>query len=322
MMSLKMISLNVRGIADTMKCRAILQYYSQRANVLCLQETHSDEKLKKTIEAEWRGEIYTSHGSTASCGVAILIKKNIGFKCVKTVNDLEGRMIACELESDEDPVNRVTICNIYAPNKDRPCVFLETMKRIDELSSNLIIIGDFNLVMDVALDRKGSSFNHVKAANVVQCIMKKYQLIDIWRIRNPDIKHYSWMRAKPKVIASRIDFALVSQGLSDMMKNPMYLAGLKSDHLAFYLFLEFNNNERGPGYWKFNSSHLQLLEFLSGMNELIDSKTKQSKNLVPVERWMYLKRHMIRFAKEFAKQLASDRDIVISVIRKIVRIEL
>ena len=46
-------------------------------------------------------------------------------------------------------------------------------------------------------------------------LVDEMSLVDIWRVRNPDQIMYSWMRNRPRYIASRIDYALVTQGLAD-----------------------------------------------------------------------------------------------------------
>ena len=54
--------------------------------------------------------------------------------------------------------------------------------------------------------------------------MDKYYLKDIWRVQNEDLEEYSWMkrcRQRENDKASRIDFALVSGGLDQTIKNPL-----------------------------------------------------------------------------------------------------
>ena len=58
-------------------------------------------------------------------------------------------------------------------------------------------------------------------------------------------------------MASRIDFALVSQGLTSAILNTCYLPGIMTDHLAFFLAVDQLHCERGRGYWKFNTQYLQ-----------------------------------------------------------------
>ena len=79
-MSLSILSLNVRGLRNNLKRRAIFNFCRDRANVICLQETHSTEKDELQWALEWGGPIYFSHGNSDSKGVCILIDRNwIGY---------------------------------------------------------------------------------------------------------------------------------------------------------------------------------------------------------------------------------------------------
>ena len=180
------------------------------------------------------------------------------------------------------------------------------------MNDNLIIIGDFNLVMNPDIDRRGSMFNNVKAHGVLMEIMEELLLVDVWRLHNPDTRLFSWMRAKPRLVASRLDFALVSQGLANIIQQTMYLPGIRTDHLGFYMYIEFIPNERGKGYWKFNSSHLQIPEFVHSMNDLIDAKLKQAVNMNPIDKWVYLRQGIIKQAKDFAIARSKMRNVIIS----------
>ena len=140
-------------------------------------------------------------------------------------------------------------------------------------------------------------------------------LVDIWRIRNPEVTYYSWMKALnhgKKMLASRIDFALVSQGISGDILNCMYLGGIHTDHAALFLAVELSNSDRGPGFWKFNNMYLMNPEFIDGMNKQIDSQIAMTINMEKIERWEVVRKEMVNFAKKYAKDQASNRDLIIS----------
>ena len=127
-------------------------------------------------------------------------------------------------------------------------------------AENLVVVGDFNLVMDTSIDRLGSSQNKIKAAESVRKHCEELFLCEIWRTRNEGERRYSWSRSRPKLIASRIDFSLLSVGMSGMCENVGYTTGLHTDHLAHFVFLNLTKSERGRGYWKLNTLHLQNKE--------------------------------------------------------------
>ena len=242
-MVLQVISINSRGLGDPIKRRMIFNYYRDRCNILCIQETHSEASDERIWLSEWGSKGYFSHGTHSQRGVCILYKKNINYQICRTVADSEGHFLTCEMQNMDDPQKNLTLCNIYAPNKDKSGFFLDVIKRTVDFSSNLVIIGDFNLVLDVQLDQNCSKSNNKKAEAALHQIMEDLSLIDIWRVCNPEDRQYSWMRVGNQVSASRIDFAVVSQGLSASCVNTMYLPGIKPDHHAFYLAIDQIQNE-------------------------------------------------------------------------------
>ena len=86
-------------------------------------------------------------------GVAILFNNNFTFKVLMQICNKEGRYINIDFEVGE---LILTICNIYAPNKDDPIFFQNVREQMIMFRYEKIILGgDFNLVMDVTKDKKG-----------------------------------------------------------------------------------------------------------------------------------------------------------------------
>ena len=232
-MTCNLISLNVRGIREAEKRRAIFQYYRTRCDILCLQETHSDKDTCDQWSAEWGGQAIYAHGTTNSRGVAILIKKsyNGGISVVKT--DPEGRYVTIECQVND---KKICITSIYAPNKDSPMFFENVIKDTFERNPELVIVGDFNTTMSNDVDRNGNyCSNNSRATEKIQTLSEDLKLQDVWRARNENVKCYSWFRYdrnNKRYQASRLDYALISTGLSGKVHNCMYLSGIKSDHSA------------------------------------------------------------------------------------------
>ena len=232
----RIISLNCRGLQDTLKRRQIFNYYRSRADIMCLQETHSDPEMEEI----WRNEngggtLVFSHGTNTARGVCTIINKSAKLKVNKIDRDQAGRTVICEISSEENPEKIFTLANIYAPNEDKPNFFVDVVQKMTNMSEDQIIIGDFNLVMDPKLDRKGSTRNNHKARNAIETIMEELLFTEILRTRNENQICYSWMRTRPEFIASRLDYALVSQAIASDIGNVMYLPGIKTDHLCFYM---------------------------------------------------------------------------------------
>ena len=143
-------------------------------------------------------------------------------------------------------------------------------------------------------------------------------LTEVWRVRNPDTKTFSWMRAKPQYMASRIDFAMVTQGLANIVNKCMYLLRIKSDHLAYYISMQLVPSQRGVGYWKINNTLLRDPEYLQHMNVFIDEKLREAYGLPLSMKWIFLKREIADFTIKYAKARASESVLAISQLSEIV----
>ena len=319
-MSIRIISLNVRGLRDGIKRRMIFNFYRTRTDILCLQETHSDRETEKLWTSEWGGDAFYSHGTTNSCGVAILTPKGFQKSVYEQMSSKTGRFLNINFWLNEQ---KVSLIAIYGPNTDDSSFFQRVERICENTDENKIIIGDFNLVLNPNVDHIGSIAYKHKSINIIEELIENYLLEDIWKLRNGDARTFSWFRSKPKLQASRIDFALVSKGLCDLCENTGYLTGIRTDHLAFYVFINMTKNDRGPGYWKLNVNHIQRESYLQIINKTIDEVLLSSRKMDPAKLWEYLKYCLRKVSQDFSKNCASDRALIISQLsEKVTKMEL
>ena len=139
----KVGSFNCNGLGNKNKRSKVLNWLKKKKeDIIFLQETHSTLETESDWKRDWGGEIYFSHGSSNSTGVAILFKKNdhnIEVGDVRTI--CLGRVLLIEIT-----YNSVKYClvNNYSPNSDDQQfienVFLETLGRSRD--DHLIMGGD------------------------------------------------------------------------------------------------------------------------------------------------------------------------------------
>ena len=81
--------------------------------------------------------------------------------------------------------------------------------RLDGIISSpeqkVVIGGDFNVTFDSNLDCFGGSPTQKESVKVLEEICLDMDLVDIWRLRNPDIRLFTWKQTKP-LIQRRLDF--------------------------------------------------------------------------------------------------------------------
>ena len=263
----KLVSLNVRGINNFRKRRAIYSWgRKQKADFIFLQETHSKQETERQWKNEWGGEIIMSHGSSNSRGVAILFKKGVDCIIHSKILDPVGRYVILKAEIKG---KMYLLINIYAPNKDTNIVeFLRdlgTTLRIENLDEeeNIILGGDFNCPLNPVLDKKGGIVLPRKSVvETIDCLCADFDLVDIWRVKNPLTKSYTWSQIS-LMIFCRLDYWLISNNLQDLVTITDIIPAIKTDHAA--ISIEFSISEKhikGPGLWKMNCSLLDDEDYI------------------------------------------------------------
>ena len=117
---------------------------------------------------------------------------------------------------------------------------------LQDLQSQLVIAGDFNCV----LNNKQDTFNvksNYKTPYSLKTLMKRYQLIDIWRKIHSDKKQFTW-RNKFLKIASRIDFVLLSKVLKNNVIKTDIRPVVCGDHNAVTVIIKVCGAKGGPGF--------------------------------------------------------------------------
>ena len=240
--------------------------------------------------------------------MVIFVTRELESKISNIEIENDGRTIILD-RSEEDKT--VTLVAIYAPNIDTPEYFRHIRSRLRERSENKIIVGDFNLVLDVEVDRHETYCNNNKSKDEIEDMMDEMYLKDVWRIQHPDSREYSWFKRGEITKASRIDFALVSAGLDQEIKMSQYLPGIQTDHRAFYMVVELSSQERGIGYWKFNNSLLSNTEFIQEMKQEIATCLKSSSGKDACRKWEILKKRIKKEAVDFSIRKATLDKVII-----------
>ena len=264
------ISLNVRGLRDTVKRRSIFTYLKdQEANFYVLQETFSNVNDEAIWRNEWGGEIYFSHGTSHSKGVCILINRAVKEKVTFTSSDADGRIILINLTYNG---LKLSFCNIYAPNDHSQQIsFIQELNclLIDKSEiTTLILGGDWNCTLSRKDKKGGSPWRPTVYRNLVNITMDTLDLVDIQRARHPNVNKFSY-RSKALGVKSRIDFFLISKSLTKFVKKVDIQTSIAPDHNTISLSLSWpNENPRGVGFWKFNNCLLEDKEYTTKILEL------------------------------------------------------
>ena len=102
-------------------------------------------------------------------------------------------------------------------------------------------------------------------------------MCDIWRIRNPNTKRYTFRQQHSSgYIQRRLDYFFISNVLQESVKNPDVLAAFSTDHSPIiFSFFSKSEGKRGKGLWKHKNS---LCEKTGYINSMIKETLENLKN--------------------------------------------
>ena len=267
-LDIKCLSITTRGLNKSIKRRSVFRWiHNQKVHFTFLQETHSSRLSAYVWSAEWGGKVFFSHGTANSKGVMILINPKLDCKVEKCISDNNGRFIILDVALDD---SHIILVNIYAPNDlNQQAKFFKLMQlHLQDFSEEIVSIGvDFNCSLSDK-DKKGGNPITKKASVIkeIEHLCSCNNLIDIWRHLNPQLESFTW-RNKSHKIQCRLDFFLISEKLADLVASCKIFHAPETDHSAISLYLQakVKQQNRGPGFWKFNNS---LLRDEAYVNEL------------------------------------------------------
>ena len=269
--SLRALTLNVRGLHDSIKRRKIFEWIcDQKANVIFLQETFCTENLKPYLKASWKGGIHHSTtNSNHSKGVSILFSENLQYELINECTSIDGRKLLVNVKMLDTVYS--FIC-IYAPNciKER-CEFFKSLQKwihnhalnID----NIIMCGDMNCCLG---DKDRNPPNHKKdlSRTAMTKLIKYINLDDMWSKMNKTDFGFTY-NDKYHGTKSRLDYVLVSKEFSLTKKQICVMNAIDRDHKAVVADFDILENKRGKGYWKLNNSLLNDEEYVEGISVVL-----------------------------------------------------
>ena len=195
---------------------------------------------------------------------------DLRLKSIKSYDD--GRFIIMEAEIQD---SSFLLVNVYAPNKtpDQCSFFDKLNNNIEEYVANteprLIVGGDFNVPLNPDFDCSGGNSSRKDSVKNIQDLCLDFDLVDIWRVRNPQTKRFTW-RQKSPFIQRRLDYWLISDCCQEDIEKSDIVPSINSDHSAVVLHLNSIDKQRhGPSFWKFNGSLVNDVNYVTLINESV-----------------------------------------------------
>lgn len=315
-MALKLGTLNCRGLRNNSKRKSIFRFLKQRKyDIVCLQETYI---LKNDIDAwqkEWRGKIFCIPGTAHSKGQIILTKNNLDISEIST-KSMGDRILVLLCKHEE--MNFVII-NAYAPQCDREkkdfLMTLEETVNVYKEGNNVILAGDFNLVLNNKLDIISGNQHESSLVAKFNQLLCNTDTYDIWRIWHGDHKEYTWANNSAPWIARRLDYMLVNTAVVNMVSHCDIIPVANTDHKLVEIDVNIGTVERGPSYWKFNGALLKDEEYIRRVNDQIKLLKEALEDFPPQLKWDYVKAQIKDLTIGYSKMKARTRQNHMATLR-------
>jgi len=216
--------------------------------------------------------------------------------------DVNGRYIILTLRK---AIGIFTVVNLYAPNENSleffEEIFTQSIRIKDKYDSELIIAGDYNLVINKEVDsvERLQTANENIVSDFVKGSLAALGLKDCYRQVHQD-RGYTWCRGN---CLSRLDMIFASSTMvSHIVSSNLDWAFEKSDHALLECTFKYNTTRvKGPGLPKLNSDIIKNQCCISHIKD----KLKKAIDEIPLgwdphKVWEYIKVMLRSFAWEEA----------------------
>ena len=136
--------------------------------------------------------------------------------------------------------------------------------------------------------------------------MTRHDLVDRFRLDHPGREMWTWLDNSPSAkVGSYLDRVLVRRADIDFVSCPTFHLIAWTDHKLVRVSLRLANRPSLAGYWKLNTSLLEIRDFWDRLESLIQ---RALVGAVTGNRWWGSLKHRIRdFATKYGRRLNLDR---------------
>lgn len=250
MANIQIMTMNVRGLRDTVKRTAVFSCLSNICFTFCfLQEVHlRDGGDVEQFKKEWvKGKSVWSVGGVHSSGVGILF----GTREVKvegTYVAMQGRVLGVDITLGDF---RLRIIGVYGPQTvPERREMVESLAPLCATNRVLIVGGDFN----VELGGVGDS-----SVGAITGLMASHGLVDGGLNTTPALAGPTWRNSRG--VERRLDYVFLPKSLG--LLSGRLLPVFFSDHDGVLLRVKAPVCLFGRGYWKLDRDILEERAFVN-----------------------------------------------------------
>ena len=175
--------------------------------------------------------------------------------------------------------------------------------------NNLIMLGDLNCCLKNC-DRSTKTNISDKSRLALSNLIRELNLSDHWNERETGISNFTWSDG---TIESRLDYIFLTKN-NDLKVKKVYseividdrIGYRLTDHKAVCIEGIVNVLEKGPGYWKLNTSILKSDEYQKKIEYVIKTIKNNYNHLTAITKWelfkIMVKECSVKFSTEVAKE--------------------
>ena len=129
-------------------------------------------------------------------------------------------------------------------------------------------------------------------------LQEELDLVDIWRIKNPAKRSFTWSQNSPMIFC-RLDYGwLISNALHDLVVTTDIIPAIKSDHAAISIQFSNRSNDNDDEDYIDDIAEKIPVWLAEGRNELSDNR-----NI-----WDWMKYNIRAHAIQYSKRRARERN--------------
>ena len=177
----------------------------------------------------------------------------------------------------------------------------------------------FNVTFDSGLDCCGGNPTQKESVKLIHDLRLDFNLVDIWRLRNPETKRFTWRQKNP-FIQRRLDYWLISDVCQEEIDKADIIPSINSDHSAIILhFNSIDSLKHGPSFWKFNASLLNDENFVTLTTQSVPMWLDEFEMVTDKRvRWDLIKYRIRQVTIKYSKERACEIRKKLSDILKLI----
>ena len=142
--------------------------------------------------------------------------------------------------------------------------FLDDTKR-------LVLMGDWNAILDPKIDKVGRGVRRAgRCDSSLVGFVTRHGLVDRFRLDHPGREMWTWLDSSPYAkIGSYLDRVLARRADIDFVSCPTFHLIAWTDHKLVRVSVRLAKRPSLAGYWKFNTSLLEIRDFRDRLESLI-----------------------------------------------------